>query len=75
MNYSHILSMLNFMQPYIQGLLHHTVPFRELLKKNQVVYWDEKTNAAFHKLKSFISKAHSTPLLYYKRYLPITAQA
>ena len=41
----------------------------------KVFYWENNTNTTFQKLKSFISKAHSTPLQYYQRDLPITVQA
>ena len=68
-------SNYNFMQPYMPYLSHHTAPLSELLKKNHVYYQDDNTNITFRKLKSFISKAHSIPLWYYQRDLPITIQA
>ena len=59
------------MQPYIPHLSHHIAPLRELLKKNQVFYWDDNVTTTLHKLKSFISK---TPLQYYQRDLLISIQ-
>ena len=67
-----ILGMWNFMQPFIPYLAHCTAPVRELLKKKTGFYWDENTNTTLQKLKSFISKAHGTPLQCYQRYLCIT---
>ena len=70
-----ILGMFNFMQPYIPPLSHHTAPLRKFLHKKLVFYWDDNTNTTFQKLKTPISKAHSTPMQYYQRDLPITIQA
>ena len=69
------LGMLNFIQSYIPHLWHLTAPLQEVLKKNQVFYWDDNTSTAFKKHKSFISQVHSTPLLYYQIDMSITVQA
>ena len=62
------------MQPCIPHFSYHMEPLRELLKKNQVFYLDGNTNAAYQKLETLISKAHSIPLQYYQRDLLITVQ-
>ena len=54
------LGMINFVQLYIPHLSNHIVSLRELLKKNQVFYWNDNTNTTFQMLKTFMSKALST---------------
>ena len=65
------LGMLNFMKPYIS---HHTLQPKELLNKKYftgMIHMD----TAFQELKTLISKAHNTLLLYYQRDLPVIIQA
>ena len=55
------LDTLNVMQPYIPHVSLYAASRREWLKKSQIFHWDDNTYTAFQKLKTFISKAHSTP--------------
>ena len=55
------IGMINLIQPYILQLLHHTAPFRELLKKNQVCYWEDNMNTAFQKPTTLIIRITAIP--------------
>ena len=69
------LGMVNYMQPFIPHLSHHTTPLRALLQKEAVFDWTASTNAAFQKIKSLLTTASNTHLKYYNRNLPLTVQA
>ena len=67
------LGMVNFMQPFIPHLSHHSKPLRELLKKENQFSWDQQQNSSFQTIKSLIKKAGF--LSYYNRELPVIVQA
>ena len=51
------LGMVNFMQPFVPYLSHHTAPLRVMLQKNFIFDWTPPANAAFQKLKSLLVEA------------------
>ena len=67
------LGMVNFMQPHVPHLSHHSAPLRELLKSDKKFYWDAQCNAAFQQLKAMIKKKQA--LQFYDRTKPVIVQA
>ena len=66
--------MVNFMQPFVPHLSHHTTPLHAMLQKNATFNWTPSANMAFQKLRSLLVSATETSLKYFNRNLPITVQ-
>ena len=62
------LGMVNFMQPFVPPLSHHTAPLRAMLQKNAIFDWTPSANAAFQKLKSLLVKTTENSLKYLPTY-------
>ena len=69
------LGMVNYMGTFIPNLSHHTERLRAMLKKDNVLHWEDQQTRSFQQVKILIAKANTTPLRYYDRNLLVTVQA
>ena len=67
------LGMVNFMQPFIPHLSHHSSPLRMMLKKENEFVWTKQENSSFQQIKTLIRK--TSFLSYYDRHKPVIVQA
>ena len=68
------LGMVNYMGTFIPNLSHHTELLRAMLKKDNILHWEEQQTWSFQKIKALIAKANETPLRYYDRTKPVKVQ-
>ena len=69
------LGMVNYMGTFIPNLSHHTEPLQAMLKKDNMLHWEDQQTRSFQQVKTLIAKANTTPLRYYDRNLPVRVQA
>ena len=59
------LGMVNFMQPFVPYLSHHTTQLYAILQKNATFDWTPSTNTEFQEIKSLLVNATENSLKYF----------